>query len=180
MSHRCMSHVTWVTWIVISRVTQVYQVVLYICVTWCTYLRDVFLSSHIWVSHVTHMNEPCHTCDWVMSHKCMNHVTCVTWIVMSHVTRVDQIVLYTCVTRPIHLCDIFLSSHIWMSHVTYMNESCHVYRWVASHIWMSHVTDIKETFICVPWRIPMSWTTAYFCVTWLVHLREMTDSYNPR
>jgi len=30
--------------------------------------------------------------------------------------------------------------HIWMSHVTHMNESCLTYEWVMSHIWMSHVT----------------------------------------
>jgi len=29
-------------------------------------------------------------------------------------------------------------SHIWMSHVTHKNESCHTYKWVKSHIWTSH------------------------------------------
>ena len=27
-----------------------------------------WVMSHIWMSHVTHMNESCHTCEWVMSH----------------------------------------------------------------------------------------------------------------
>ena len=27
-----------------------------------------WVMSHIWMSHVTHMNEPCHTHEWVMSH----------------------------------------------------------------------------------------------------------------
>jgi len=49
-------------------------------------------------------------------------------------------------------------SHIWMSHVTcmneschiyewvmsHMNESCHTYEWVMSHIWMSHNTPPKD------------------------------------
>ena len=37
--------------------------------------------SHIWTSHVTHMNESCHTYERVMSHKWMRRVTYewVTW-----------------------------------------------------------------------------------------------------
>jgi DNA-directed RNA polymerase subunit N (RpoN/RPB10) len=31
-------------------------------------------------------------------------------------------------------------SHIWMSLVTHMNESCHTYESVMSHIWMIHGT----------------------------------------
>jgi len=30
----------------------------------------------------------------------------------------------------------------WMRHVTHMNESCHTYVWIVSHIWMNHVTYI--------------------------------------
>ena len=31
--------------------------------------------SHIWMRHVTHLNEACHTCEWGMSHRWMRHVT---------------------------------------------------------------------------------------------------------
>ena len=31
-------------------------------------------------------------------------------------------------------------SRAWTSHVTYLNEQCHIYKWVLSHIWRSHVT----------------------------------------
>ena len=31
-------------------------------------------------------------------------------------------------------------SHVRMSHVTHMHESCHSYEWVMSHVRMSHVT----------------------------------------
>jgi len=61
--------------------------------------------------HVTHMNESCHTYEWVISYE---WVTSHIW--MSHAT------------------------HKRMSHVTHMNESCHTYEWVMSHIWMSHAT----------------------------------------
>ena len=36
-------------------------------------------------------------------------------------------------------------SHLWMSHVTPMNNSCHTYEWVMSHLWMSHVTPMNES-----------------------------------
>jgi len=34
-------------------------------------------------------------------------------------------------------------AHIWMSHVTHTNESCHTYEWVMLHIWMSHGTHMN-------------------------------------
>jgi len=36
-------------------------------------------------------------------------------------------------------------SHIWMSHVSHMNESCLTHEWVMSHIWMSHVSHMNES-----------------------------------
>ena len=65
--------------------------------------------SHIWVSHVSHTNESCHTYEWVMSH-----------IRMSHVTHMHE----SCHTYA------WVMSHIWMGHVAYMYESCHIYEWV--------------------------------------------------
>jgi len=89
-------------------------------------------TSHMWMSHVTHMNEACHTYEWVMSHIWMRHVThmnesChngVPWVMSQ---------LIVCVM-----------SHIWMSHVTHMNEPCHTYEWAMSHIWMIHVIYMNE------------------------------------
>jgi len=50
------------------------------CVIICNeWNRYEWVMSHIWMSHVTHMNgschESCHTCEWVMSHMWMSHVT---------------------------------------------------------------------------------------------------------
>jgi len=42
--------------------------------------------------------------------------------------------------------------HIWMSHVTHMNESCHTYEWAMSHIWMSHVTHIRRQHYLYVWH----------------------------
>jgi len=73
---------------------------------------------------VAHMDESHHTCEWVMSH-----------IWMSHVTRMKE------------MCQKeWVMSHIGMSHVTHMNELCRTYEWVMSHIWTSHVTHKNEPY----------------------------------
>ena len=105
-----------------------------------------WVMSHIWMSHVTHMNESCHTYEWVMSHIWMSHVThrnesshtyewVMSHICISHVTHMNESChTYECV-----------KSHVWMSQVTHMNESCHTYEWVMLHIWMSHVTHTNKS-----------------------------------
>jgi len=63
----------------------------------------------------THMNESCHTSEWVMSHRGMSHVT--------HLNE-------ECHTYEGGM------SHISIKHGT---ESCCRYARVMSHVWMSHV-----------------------------------------
>jgi len=75
---------------------------------------------------------------------------CVTWLivtewVMSHITD-----------TPVSARDVgwWVTSKIWMSHVTLMNESFHTYEWVMSHLWMSHAT--RNRYACVStWWGPM-------------------------
>ena len=55
----------------------------------------------------------------------------------------------------------WVMSHIWMSHITHMNvschnkqelnESCHTYDWVMSHTWMSHVTHTNRNHDHATW-----------------------------
>ena len=59
-----------------------------------------------WMSHVTHMNESCHTYERVMSHIWMSHIT--------H-TNVTSLCSLECLNG-------WVMSHIWMSPVTHMNE----------------------------------------------------------
>jgi len=82
---------------------------------------------HVWMNHViyaralSHMNQSCHTYEWVMSH-----------IWMSHVTHMNE----SCHTYEWVTSHIWMSRvHIWMSHVIRENESCHTYEWVLSHRW---------------------------------------------
>jgi len=64
-------------------------------------------------------------------------------------------------------------SHIWMRHVTRVNELCHTYTWVISHIWMSHATYMNESCIGMSFwsHIQMCvMTHAYVCVSWLMQM----------
>jgi len=40
---------------------------------------------------------------------------------------------------------------VWMSHVTLMNESHHMYEWVTSHVWMGHVPHMTESCRTCEW-----------------------------
>jgi len=99
----------------------------------------------LWMSHVTHY-------EWVMSHvinqsrdiyreneSChtlwMSHVTHYKWV-MSHLT--DEPRHLHGGTESCHTCG-WVTSHMWMSHVTHWDESCHACGWVTSHIGMSRV-----------------------------------------
>jgi len=78
---------------------------------------------------VTRMNAPRHTCDWVA-------FIFVKWLIY----------MYARVWQDWYMTHTYerVMSHVWMSHVTHMNESCHTYEWVLSHLWMSHVKCRSE------------------------------------
>jgi len=88
-----------------------------------------WVMSHIWMSHVTHMNESCPTYEWVMSHGCMSHV-----LYASHVSHTNE----SCPTFE------WVMSHTRMSHAPHMNESCLTHEWVMPLICMSHVSHMTE------------------------------------
>ena len=104
--------------------------------------------SHIWLSHVTHMNESRHTCEWGMPHtsraadlmnkSCHKYDWVMSHIWMSHVTRMNE----SCHTHP-ELQNSRKSQSLGL--VIHMKDSCHTYEWVRSHICMSHVTRMNES-----------------------------------
>jgi len=71
------------------------------------------------MSHVTHMDESCHTCEWVMPH-----------VRMSHVTNING----PRHTRESRLAYDEVIQRIRMSHGTLTNESCHTYIDFESHL----------------------------------------------
>jgi len=115
MSHEWMSHVT--------RMNNSCPYANESCVC-VSHMNELCYTLRIWVSHVKHVHESCHTYEWVI------------WnIWMSHVTPVNE----SC-----HICK-WVMSHIWMRHVTHMNESCHTHEFVMQHTWMCHITHMNES-----------------------------------
>jgi len=90
-------------------------------------------SSHIWMSHVTHMNESRHTYKSVTSHIWMSRVTR---------TAFETAAIVDAVVNPrahIRMSLVWVISHVNESRYTYEWEG-HTSEWVTSHIWISHVT----------------------------------------
>jgi len=56
---------------------------------------------------------------------------------------------FVCVTCLIHMCDMFITSHIWTSHVTHLNKpsstSSHWYVWPHSFIYVTWPIQIYDT-----------------------------------
>ena len=69
-------------------------------------------------------------------------------------------------------------SHMWMSHVRHMNESCHTYEWVMSHIWMSHGHSFDASCKAYEWVMSHIWTSHVkhawhnTCVTQHLHTKK--------
>ena len=98
-----------------------------------------------------------------------------------------------------HMTESCLMSHMWISHVTHMNESCLTYEWVMSQLWMSHVSCMNESCLTYEWVMSHIWMShvshdwvmshmtclmlsyvthdPFMCVTWLIHICDMTHSY---
>ena len=140
---------------------------MYLKFMWITQEWD---TSHLWMSHVTHMNETRHTDESIMSHTLMRHVKQMnewchthTWV-MSHKWRhhiASAMIFFDVVLTTMLYLDICIhfvpvhelvtththTSHVrtWMSHITHMNESCHAREWVGSHRWMSRVAQMNES-----------------------------------
>ena len=107
-----------------------------------------WVMSHTWMIHVSHRNESCHTIVLKAWRQSMGWLQYHAYIVMSHVCMRVTHMNASCVQMShepsiwhINACHAHESvmSHVWMSHVSPMNESCLTYEWVMSSIWMSHV-----------------------------------------
>ena len=142
VTHICMSHV--------SRITVMNRHVTYMNES--CYIYEWVLS-HIWMSHVTHMNkwrESSHTyeyiciCDMTRIYIC--DMTIYMWHDYIHIRDMTHTRHFTGINGSCHTYE-WVTSHTWMSHVTRTNESHHTYtyKWVLSHIWMNHVTHMNES-----------------------------------
>jgi len=111
--------------------------------------------SHVWRSHVTHMNESCRTYEWVVSHILISHVAQMNSLqqsaqVWSYITHMggsyhtyEWVMSHTWMNHVTHINGLEQSPQVW-SYITHMGGSRHTYEWIMSHIWMSHVTHIND------------------------------------
>jgi len=154
--------------------------------------------SHIWMSHVTHINESCHTYEWVMSH----------------------------IWRLIHMCSFICQTLVASMNMSHVRHLSHIWIWVMSdtcriYSYMRQVSDMTHSYVrllrinyeyflfplsspplsawapllyiihyyilyctCTTWLIHMCdmthsyvWHDSFICVTWLIHMYDMAHSY---
>jgi len=106
------------------------------------------------MSHVTHMNESCHTYKWAMSH-----------IWMSHVTHMNE----SCHTYK------WVMSHIWTSHVTHMNESCHTYKWRIPRVSKVHCHEMFVRVVFIVTKRVYVWHDSCICFTWIIRVCVLSN-----
>jgi len=144
MSHIGMSHIT--------RVNEPYHIYEYAMSHMNEPCRTYECAmSHIWKCNVTH-DEPCRTSECTM---CVTHgnVPCRNKApLQKHRTNATFYKRKTCNGRIESVM-----SHIWMSHVAYMSESCCTYEWVMLHIWMSHVPHMNQSCCTYEWVMSHIW-----------------------
>jgi len=81
---------------------------------------------HLIYDWATHLDELCHTCGWVTSCLQMRNTfvkTRGTHLLQQKIKNLSAFVRMS-------------ASRIWLSHVTHMNESGHVYEWIMSRVQM--------------------------------------------
>jgi len=125
----------------------------YICVTWLIHIRD-------------------------MTHSCVWHdtFTCVTWLIymcdMTHSCRRRD--SFICVTWLIHMCDM-THSYVW--HDSFIRVT-----WLIPCMWHDtfiHMNESAQTNLLrnTPVSLYACHMSTIKCVTWLVHMCDMTHSY---
>jgi len=118
--------------------------------------------SHMRMSHVTHVNEACHKCEWHTSRHTMRRDLNLQFYLnlKFDLNLIFEESFHSCkwVVTPMWMTYVtqceWVMSHIWMSHVAHMNEACRTYEWVMSHMRMSHVTHENESCHTCKWGVP--------------------------
>ena len=130
--------------------------------------------------------ELCHAYEWVMPHTIE---FCHVW--KSHGMHNESCLACEWVDESGHTYE-WVMSHIWMSYVTHMNESCHTrmcsvtYEWVMACIWMSHITHMNKSWHTHKWVMSHIWVrhvthmdeSCHTCewVVWTSRVERMNES----
>jgi len=164
------SSVTWLTHM--CDVTDVTHVTcLIVCVTWLMWrmwrVSCIWITCHMKMCDMTqscyHSRKTCvcvcvsvcvcaYVCGWERERetqkKSVCACACVCVCMCVHMYACECVRVLLCMR--IYICT-WVTSHIWMSHVTHMNESRHTCEWATSHIGMSHVTHMHESRQTYEW-----------------------------
>jgi len=140
---------------------------------WGSCNTQEWVKSHIWMSHITHMNQSCRTYERIMYH---TYESVMPHIWRSHATHIHES-RHTYESRVHHSCQICVTWLIYMCDVT------HLYVWHdLLYVWHhSFICVIHDSFICVTWliyRFDMThsyvWYDSFICLIWLIHMCNMT------
>jgi len=111
------------------------------------------------MSHIARMTEWCESSIWwhIVSHTYDDTL----WVIYMmnescHISRI-KLQLSTDIStsctyqRVVWVTYQWVTSHVSMSPITRMNESCHAYEWVMSRVWTHHVTRMNESCHTYEW-----------------------------
>jgi len=110
----------------------------------------------VWENYSTDLNGSCHTSEWFMAHihwtgghtHTLSLSLSLSLSPSNTYTHTHTCLSYTSSisthARVTHVTESCVS-HMWMNHVTYLNESCHISKSTVSHIQTSHVTHLNES-----------------------------------
>jgi len=109
----------------------------------------------IWVSHIPHIDESCHTHEWVYimseSYTTYRWVMSHTWMSLYHIMGHDS---FVCVTWRI---DMWYMTHsydlhvLWGAHPPENPSLIYIILWGMTHLWLGH-----DSFVCGTWLIHMT------------------------
>jgi len=143
----------------------------------------------MWMGHVTDVDESCHWCGWVMSLTWRIRVIhvigcCHTYAFVRYFhTRGPDLSLtwtshVTCMNESCHIhnwvMSLFWTSHARMSHVTHTNEWCHTYEWVSSHTYewfMSHI-QLSRVTLMKESHVRCEWVKSHIRMSHVTHVNE--------
>jgi len=99
---------------------------IYIYIHICIYVYVcVYICIYLWMY--------CHICIYIHTYVYMNMSVYIYVYVCIYLYT--YICICICMYISIYLNICSESRHIWMSHITHVNESRHTYKWVVPHIW---------------------------------------------
>jgi len=186
--------------------------------------RRLFVIKWVCVASLVRMCGVTHSCEYMTCHSVDMHTSqlyapstrcvCVTWLIHMWVNcmcinymrrRLDLYVWhdsFVCVVWLIHTCDMTDLAHTSMQCkgkpryysrrvFVYVYQLCHTHEWVVSYIWFPPIhtytytnsSYIRDAFLCVTWLIHMwDMTHSYVCTsprwcTWLIYMCDMTHSF---